>query len=119
MWDIPPLKKRRVFVNLGVLERILLLNVLPKEGSYTTIKIVRELREELSFSEEEHKKLNFRTDGAGMTHWEREIIKDVKIGEKAFDILKDAFVKLEKQEQLTTEMTELYEHFTQDKSPNN
>jgi len=47
-------------MKLTVQERVVLVTILPAEGDYTTIKLVRKLRESLSFSEEEHKQLNFR-----------------------------------------------------------
>jgi hypothetical protein len=47
-------------MNLSVLERLLLLNALPQQGDLTTIKVVHRLREDLSFTEEEHVVLQFR-----------------------------------------------------------
>lgn len=45
----------------SVLERFLLLNgVLPAQGDITTIRLLRRVREALSFSEEEHTLLNIR-----------------------------------------------------------
>lgn len=45
----------------SVLERFLLLNdVLPARGDITTIRLLRRIREDLSFSEEEHTLLNIR-----------------------------------------------------------
>lgn len=46
---------------LNVLERLLLLQLLPESGNLTTITIVRQLRESLSFNEDEHEILQFRT----------------------------------------------------------
>lgn len=48
-------------MKLTVPERLVLVNILPPEGDYTTLKLVRKLRESLSFSEEEHKQVNFRS----------------------------------------------------------
>jgi len=42
-------------MKLTILERIKLLEVLPPQGDLTTLKILRKLRESLSFSEEELK----------------------------------------------------------------
>ena len=47
-------------MKLTIPERLVLVNILPPEGDYTTLKLVRKLRESLSFTEEEHKQLNFR-----------------------------------------------------------
>lgn len=38
---------------LSIPERITLLELLPREGTFTSLKIVRKLREKLSFTEEE------------------------------------------------------------------
>lgn len=40
-------------VELSVLERLTLLNILPERGNVATLRIVRTLREDLSFTEEE------------------------------------------------------------------
>jgi len=47
-------------VKLQVAERINLLSILPREGNFIDLKIIRELRENLSFKDEEHGKLQFR-----------------------------------------------------------
>ncbi|KKL25025.1 hypothetical protein LCGC14_2409420, partial [marine sediment metagenome] len=47
-------------MKLTIPERLVLVTILPAEGDYTTLKLVRKLRESLSFTEEEHKELNFR-----------------------------------------------------------
>lgn len=52
-------------MELSVLERLKLLECLPREGDYTTIKIVRELREALSFKENEHIEFGIETFDPG------------------------------------------------------
>ena len=47
-------------MKLTIPERLVLITILPPEGDYLTLKLVRKLKESLSFSEEEHKQLNFR-----------------------------------------------------------
>ena len=78
-------------MNLNVLERLLLLNHLPKEGDITTIKLVRKLRESLSFSEDEHKKLKF-AEQEGRVTWQENIEKDVYIGAKTQEIIVDTLL---------------------------
>jgi hypothetical protein len=46
-------------MKLNVIERLALLEVLPREGDFVTLKLVRKLRESLSFSEAEVKEINF------------------------------------------------------------
>jgi hypothetical protein len=100
---------------LSVFERLLLLNILPKEGDLTTLKIVRTLRDNLSFSEEEHAALQFKHEG-GNVMWkdEAEANKDVVIGEKAMDIIVDALKALNRAKKLTDQHVDLYEKFVKE-----
>ena len=99
-------------MNLQVGERLVLLSTLPQEGNFTTLKIVRELRESLSFSEEEHKTYGFNQEG-DMVFWDKakDTPKDVHIGEKATDIIVDALKKLNDNKKLRNEHFTLYEKF--------
>lgn len=101
---------------LTVMERLVLLNILPKEGDFTTIKLLRKLRENLSFDEEEHKKLMFVQDG-DQVRWNMEALTDkhIAIGEKAGDIIQDALKKLNDEKKLTNEHFSLYEKFVENR----
>lgn len=63
MGDVVEMKAVKVGkkMELNVLERFGLLGILPKEGSFLNLKLVRLVREELSFTEAENKALQFRT----------------------------------------------------------
>ena len=58
---------------VNVLERLMLLGILPKEGSFTNLKLLRLVKENLSFNEAENKALQFRAEtnaeGAQMMIW--------------------------------------------------
>ena len=99
-------------MKLGVFERLILLNILPKEGDFMTLKIVRTMRENLSFSEEEHKALDFKQDELNIK-WkqEGETDRDINFGEKATDIIVDALKKLNEEKKLTDQHVSLYEKF--------
>jgi hypothetical protein len=71
---------------LSVTERILLLGVLaPAEGSILFLKGVRQLREELSFSEEDHVRFKIRPTPLGGVSWDdpSNTQKEVEIGPRA------------------------------------
>jgi hypothetical protein len=96
---------------LTVLERLLALTLLPKEGSYTDLKLVREARENLSFTEEEHKMLNFREEN-GSTMWDNVVeAKDVKLGLISERKIQDALKKMDDEGKLTEHFMSLYEKF--------
>ncbi len=103
-------------MKLSVLERILLLNALPSEGSLTTIMIIRELRESLSFSEDDHKILKFRDEPNGSIKWSEGVIeKEVEIAGKALEIAKETMTRLEKEEKLNVGHISLYTKIVGDK----
>jgi len=105
---------------LSVKERLMLLGVLPNQGDFTTLKIIRKMREDLSFSEEEHKVLNFQNDAAkGTIAWNMEtdkgIQKDVALGEKAQEIIKASLQKLNSEKRLLMDHMDVYEKFCEGK----
>jgi len=101
-------------VNLKVLERLVLSTVLPKEGNFTTLRLVRQLREALSFDELEHQKLGFIQEG-NQVKWNEKarVVKGFKIGEKMLELISDTLTKLDKEEKLRDEHFSLYEKFVE------
>jgi len=101
-------------MELKVFDRLILLNIMPKEGDFTTLKIVRKLREDLSFSEDEHKALEFKQED-GQVQWKQagDIPKDVPIGEKASDLIADVLKKLDKEKKLQDQHYRVYELFVE------
>jgi len=101
-------------MQLGILERLVLLSVLPKEGDFMTLKVLRNLREDLSFSEAEHKELQFsRNAETGNIEWQKsgDKVKDITIGEKATDIVKAVLKKLDEEKKLSDDLYTVYEKF--------
>jgi hypothetical protein len=101
-------------MKLSVKDRIILLGILPATGDFLTLKIIRKLREELSFSEEETKTLKLCNDGQ-QVKWDAEAdpTKDVAIGEKADELIVSALKKLDEKKELNQDTYGLYEEFVQ------
>ena len=99
---------------LTVPDRLTLLNILPKEGDFTTIKLMRKLRESLSFDEDELKIIQFVQNG-DQVQWNAEgaasILKRCQIGEKMTDMIHDVLKKLSDEKKLTDQHFSLYEMF--------
>ena len=99
-------------MDLSVLERLTILKVLPKTEDYASLKILLNLRLSLSFTEEETKNWNIVSDiETGMINWENAEDVDLPIGEKAVDIVRAAFKKLNNEKQLDESMMSTYEKF--------
>lgn len=97
---------------LSVLERLVLLQILPREGDFTTLMISRELRESLSFTESEHKTLNFRHEGNSL-RWDvkTDMEKEYEFGRKATDIIVESLKTLDEQKKLTDDSFSIYKKF--------
>ncbi len=106
-------------MQLQVSERLILLNIIPGEGDITTLRIIQQLRTDLSFSEDEHKALEFQVGEGGAVHWktDADVGKDVEIGEKAHDIIKSRLEELSNQKKLQLQHMALYERFVEGKEP--
>jgi len=99
-------------MKLNLLERIVLLNILPQESNFITLKIVNDLKNSLSFTEEEYKYYNVKQEGDRI-NWDLtgNEEKEISIGEKATDIIVDQLKKLDEQKKLTMDMYSIYSKF--------
>ena len=98
---------------LKVLDRVTLLGILPEQGDFLTLKIVRKLRESCSFTEDELVLLNI-TQADNRINWDAKVDGDgheVEIGEKATDVIVAALKKLNDEKKLTPQTMGLYEKF--------
>lgn len=102
-------------MDLSVPDRMSLLSILPPQGDITTLRIVRELREALSFDEQEHEALHLTIDGDKVT-WDGavDLTKDVTIGEKANDIIVAALKAKDHEKVLTESHLPLWDKFMAD-----
>lgn len=97
-------------MKLQVIERITLLQILPKEGNYATFKILIELKSALSFTEKEYKEFKM-SEKDGIISWGASKEKEVNIGEKGKQIIQEALKKLDQENKLTEVTYKLYEKF--------
>ncbi len=108
---------------LTLSERFALLGVLPQQGDFATLRIVRKLRESLSLNEQEYKE--FDVHSAGQTMADGMIVpegriawnakgqepREIPIGEKATDVIAEALKALDKAKALTEQHIDLYDKF--------
>jgi len=96
-------------MEFNVLERLLLGSLLPEKESFVNMKIVSALRNEISFSEEEHKQLNFVQEGEQMKWENAGIVKEIKIGDIGMSIFKKVLEKLDENGDITPQICALCE----------
>lgn len=100
-------------MELTVKDRLVLLQILAQmEVGLTELRIVRELKESLSFTEEEHKALNLRTEGQGVAwNGQVDLLKDVPIGDVARRLIVRRFKELDRQRKLTDQLLDTLDKF--------
>ena len=105
-------------MKLNIPERIALLGVLPQQGGIVTLRIVRELQNQLSFTEEEIEEYGINNtmlpDGRASINWNPEKVdetKDIKIGKIAKGVIVRQLKKLDSQNQLHISMLPIYDKF--------
>ena len=104
-------------MELSIRERLVIQSLLPKEGNFITLKILRKLQEDLSFSEEELALYKI-VPKDNMVSWDNTVQpqeKEIPIGQKAVDIIKESLVKLDEQKKLNQEHFDIYVKFMGDK----
>jgi len=130
-------------MKMTVIERIQLQNLLPAQGDFITLKLIRKLRESLSFSEKEIAEISFKNHWkcdicstkeiasqvpkcpkcgeymmpAGMVNWDEakavKVIKDVHMGRTMRDLCRSVLQKLSDNKELTEQTMPLYEKFVE------
>ena len=101
-------------MQLTVMERFRLLEILPGQGNFATLKIVHQLKMALAPSEQELKAFGITEDPArpGLLTVERpQAVADIPIGEKATDLIVATLKKLSKEEKLSLADLSLWEKF--------
>ena len=104
-------------MELTVRERLIISSILPQEGDTLTLRILRKLQENLSFSEEEIKLYKFESLEGERVRWDNTVEqeREIEIGEKATDIIVLALSKLNEQKKLKMEHLDIYDRFIEKK----
>lgn len=99
-------------MDLSVMERLLLLELLPAEGSITTLRIVRDLRSALSFTEQEHADWHIEQQG-GQVRWDTVAaqLTPIAIGPTASALIRAALEKRNTAQTLRAEHVDLWDRF--------
>lgn len=114
--EIRDLNETTKSMTLTIKERFILLHVLPKEGNLTTLRIVRELRESLSFSEKEHADYKIKFHENGMVTWDEtcDFKKDIPIGNVAMSVISDQLKKMDREKTLMEDHLDIWDVFVKE-----
>lgn len=97
---------------LTIPERIILFNLLPEKGGFSTVKAVHELRIVLGLTEEEREAIGYEEIEGG-SRWDSPLDVDIPISIEGFRVSKEVLEALDKKAELTAEHLSLYEKFVE------
>ena len=103
-------------VKLTIKQRIDLSSILPQQGDFLTVKMIRVLRESLSFTQKEHELLKFVYHPNGSVEWDakaakKTIKKSFEIPETIVSVIKETLEKANANKQITEAHLDFYEMF--------
>lgn len=101
--------------NLTISDRFAILGILPTEGNFATLKIVRKLRETLSLSEVEMKEYRVKQIGDQITWMNGEKTAEIEFGDFDTEMIRSALKKLNEEEKLEERHYAIYEQFVEGK----
>ncbi len=100
---------------LEVQERLALMELLPREGDYASIRELRRAREMISFTPEENKALDFKDKGGGILVWNIEkgakMVRDLPVSSWTTSTVQQVLINLSNEKTLTEMQLSLYEKF--------
>ena len=103
-------------MKLTILDRILMMNILPAESDFVTLKMVKELKDKLSFTDKEIKNYEIKTtnnkQGKGQITWTAkalETTEDIKIVHSERELIIEQLEKLDKDKKANLHHVELYD----------
>lgn len=109
-------------LELSVADRLSILNLLPEKSDYVTLKIARDLENELSFSDEEIEEWGIVQEST-FVRWDKSKAesKGIEIQEATRKMLEKPLIELEKSGSLPKSLLDLFEKIViafEDKEPN-
>ena len=99
-------------MELNILERFTLLGLLPKEGSFMTLKLIRDLSNKVGFSAEELTEYEITQTGESV-HWntKKDKGKSFNFKIKEIELVNEQLKSLDIDKKLTNQHFSIYEKF--------
>jgi hypothetical protein len=100
-------------MKLNIPDRLLLLGVIPKQGNFLTLKIVKDLIDKISFSSKELEEYQL-TEKNGQVNWKTDKTdyeKDIELSGPEKAVIIDALKNLDGKKELTLDMLRIYDKF--------
>ena len=98
-------------MRFNILERIMILGILPKEADFISQKIIMDLRSSVGFSQHELDEHKIKVHEDGNISWEKDFEKEIKVTKRAAEIIINGLKELDKQKKVKPELMSIFEKF--------
>lgn len=99
-------------MKLSTLDRIAIIAILPKEGSFLKQEMAKDIVDKINFSPEE--KENLSMSAAGSLQWTVEMEKEVEFTSAERALITEALIDLDKREKIISDHLNIYRMFVLD-----
>lgn len=101
-------------MKLNVLDRLSLINILPREGNFLTLTIAKDITKKVGILQDEAKEIGI-VFGEKNVSWKPDAPeKDVEFSDSELGVIKKQLKKLDTEGKLTMELLETYNKFGAD-----
>ena len=98
-------------MKLTILERLMILNVMPDVGNVATMRMRQHLIEKAGLTAEEMEEAKVATGEDGTLRWEKEFDKDIEFKPAEHALISEALERLSNDKKLQPEQLTLYDKF--------
>lgn len=98
-------------MRFNILERIMILGVLPKQSDFVSMRIISDLMRNVGFTQGELDKYNIKNHPDGSVSWDKSFEKEVKVTMRAAEIIKENLKKLSETKMVSAQHLSIYEKF--------
>jgi hypothetical protein len=101
-------------MKFNILERIMILGILPERTDFISMKIINDLQRVTGFSQGELDKYKIRTfkiEGIDKTTWSGDFEKEIKVTIRAAEIIQEILKRMHEQKMVSAQHLSLYEKF--------
>lgn len=99
-------------IELGIKDRLVICRILPKEGNFVTLRLIRDLINKVGLKAEEYTEFGIKEEG-GMVMWNEKanLPKQFEFADAEKELIKKQLKQLDESNKLDSETVVVYEKF--------